>query len=108
MSFLYPSFLWALAALSIPIIIHLFNFRRFKVVYFSNVKFLREIKEQTETRNKLKNWLVLICRLLAITFLVFAFAQPYFKSRQINAVAGKKAISIFIDNSFSMGQVNNG
>lgn len=108
MSFLYPSFLWALTALAIPVIIHLFNFRRFKVVYFSNVKFLREIKEQTETRNKLKNWLVLICRLLAIAFLVFAFAQPYFKSRQINTAAGKKAISIFIDNSFSMGQVSNG
>jgi len=47
MQFLYPSFLWALLALAIPIIIHLFYFRRFKKVFFTNVKFLKEVKEET-------------------------------------------------------------
>ncbi|MBS1659168.1 MAG: BatA domain-containing protein [Bacteroidetes bacterium] len=104
MSFLYPAFLFALGALAIPIIIHLFNFRRYKTVYFSNTKFLREVKEKTDSRSRLKHLLILLCRLLAITFLVFAFAQPYIKRGAATETAGKKTVSVFIDNSFSMGQ----
>jgi len=77
MSFVYPWFLWALLAIAIPIIIHLFHFRRFKTVYFTNVKFLKEVKEQTSARSKLKHLLVLCSRILAIAALVFAFAMPY-------------------------------
>ena len=104
MSFLYPAFLFALAAIAIPIIIHLFNFRRYKTVYFSNTKFLREVKEQTDARSRLKHLLVLLCRILAITFLVLAFAQPYIRRGAATETAGRKTASIFLDNSFSMGQ----
>ena len=76
MEFLYPGFLLALLALAIPIILHLFYFRRFKKVYFTNVRFLKEVKEQTSARSKLRNLLVLLMRLLAVAMLVFAFAQP--------------------------------
>jgi hypothetical protein len=106
MSFLYPSFLLALSAVAIPIIIHLFNFRRYKTIYFSNVRFLKEVKEQTDSRSRLKHLLILLCRILAITFLVLAFAQPFIKSKTAPVAAGKKSISIFIDNSFSMGQLS--
>ncbi len=101
MQFLYPSFLWALSALSIPIIIHLFYFRRFKKVYFTNVKFLKEIKEETSNRNKLKNLLVLLSRCLAVASLVFAFAQPFIPFSQ-SIKSGMNSISVFIDNSYSM------
>jgi hypothetical protein len=101
MQFLYPSFLWALTALAIPIIIHLFYFRRFKQVYFTNVKFLQEIKEETSSRNKLKNLLILLMRCLALIGLVFAFAQPFIPSKS-EVKQGQKAVSIFVDNSFSM------
>lgn len=101
MSFLYPTFLWALAGLSIPVIIHLFYFRRFKKVYFSSTRFLQEIKEETSSRNRLKNLLVLLMRCLAIACLVFAFAQPFLK-KDDEVVLGTKEVSIFIDNSFSM------
>src|SRR5215510_9926112 len=106
MSFLYPGFLFALSAIAIPIIIHLFNFRRYKTIYFSNVRFLREVKEKTDARSRLKHLLILLCRILAISFLVFAFAQPYIKSKTTPVASGKKAIGIFIDNSFSMGQLS--
>ena len=101
MQFLFPTFLWALLALVIPIIIHLFYFRRFKKVYFTNVRFLKELKEETASRNKLKNLLVLLARLLALAFLVFAFAQPILMHNKSLDVRSK-AISIFIDNSYSM------
>ncbi|MBT8220109.1 MAG: BatA domain-containing protein, partial [Bacteroidia bacterium] len=77
MQFLYPSFLWALLLLAVPIIIHLFHFRRFKKVLFTNVRFLKELKEETTARSKLKNLLVLLARLLALAALVLAFAQPF-------------------------------
>jgi len=102
MNFLYPGFLWALTALSIPIIIHLFYFRRYQRVYFSNVRFLREIKEETATRNRLKHWLVLLTRLLALTALVLAFAQPYLPDENATEQRASRQVSIFVDNSFSM------
>jgi len=93
--------LWALLALSIPIIIHLFNFRRYKKIQFSNVKMLQEILQQTQQQSKLKHLLVLASRLLAMLFLILAFVQP-FLSRNKNTTSGTKAVSIYIDNSMSM------
>ncbi len=106
MSFTYPAFLFALSAIAIPIIIHLFNFRKFKTVYFSNVRFLKEVKQETQAKSKLKHLLVLISRILAIIFLVLAFSQPYLLSDPKKKPAGDKSISIFIDNSFSMEAIN--
>lgn len=101
MQFVYPQVLWALLALAIPIIIHLFHFRRFKKVYFTNIKFLKEIKEEKSTTRQLRNLLVLLMRLLAFTFLIFAFAQPFI-SKNNTTKTGKNYVSIFIDNSNSM------
>ena len=105
MKFLYPQFLYALAALAIPIIIHLFNFRKFKTVYFSNVRFLKEVKKQTKAQSKLKHLLVLLSRLLTITALVLAFAQPYIAENN-KTIADKQTISVYVDNSFSMDTEN--
>lgn len=101
MQFVHPTFLWALLALAIPIIIHLFYFRRFKRVLFTNVKFLREVKEETSMRSRLRNLLVLAMRCLALAALVFAFAQPFLPQDQA-VKTGTKAVSVFVDNSFSM------
>ena len=105
MHFIYPGFLFALAALSIPVIIHLFNFRRFKKIYFTNVRLLREIRQDTQSRSRLRHLLILFCRLLAVAFLVFAFAQPYIPVTNQKIEAGLKKISIYIDNSFSMDAI---
>ncbi len=106
MQFIYPSFLYALGILALPIIIHLFYFRRFKTVYFTNVKFLKEVKEETNSRQKLKNFLVLLMRLLAIAALVFAFAQPFIPVKDAQVKKGEKNISVFVDNSFSMNALS--
>lgn len=109
MKFLYPQFLWALLAIAIPIVIHLFNFRKFKKVYFSNLQMLKQVELETNKRSKLKHLLILLARILAIACLVFAFAQPYFPKQNEELVAGKKSVSVYIDNSFSMyAQTNDG
>ena len=101
MSFLNPTFLYALAALAIPVIIHLFYFRRFRKVYFSNVRFLREVKEERSMRSRLRNLLVLLLRCLAVAALVLAFAQPFIPVED-GVRSGRKAVSVYVDNSFSM------
>ena len=108
MKFAYPAFLFALFTIAIPIIIHLFNFSKFKSVYFTNVRFLREVKQETQSRSRIRHLLVLAARILAITALVFAFAQPYIPAENTNVVAGEKALSVYIDNSFSMEAIGKG
>lgn len=102
MEFLHPEVLWFLLLLAIPIIIHLFHFRRHKTLYFSSLKFIKFIEQENQSTQKLKNLLILIARLLALTFLILAFAQPTFNDSDIQKSAGKNVIAIYIDNSFSM------
>lgn len=103
MGFVYPYFLFGLFAIAIPIVIHLFNFRRFKKVYFTNVKLLKDLKIESRKQNKLRNILLLALRCLSIAFLVLLFANPYIKQDE-NALVkeGSNAVLIFVDNSFSM------
>lgn len=102
MSFLYPSFLFALGAVAIPVIIHLFNFRTYKTVYFSNVSFLKNIKQETKSKSEIKHFLILLVRILAIAALVIAFAQPYIPVTEQEIKVEKNLVGIYIDNSFSM------
>jgi hypothetical protein len=102
MHFLYPGFLFAFAALAIPVIVHLFNFRRYQKVYFSNVQFLKELQEQQASRRNLKERLILTARLLALAFLVLAFAKPFIPSNQTVNVSKQQVVSVFLDNSYSM------
>jgi len=106
MNFLYPGFLFFLLAVAIPVLIHLFNFHRFRKVYFSNVQFLKAVQEQNSSREKLKNLLVLFSRILAIIFLVLAFSRPYLSSDNAVRPDTGNLISIYIDNSYSMEAVN--
>lgn len=105
MKFAYPEFLYALFAIAIPIIIHLFNFRKYKKLYFSNVEFLKEVQQETQSKSKLKHLLILLSRILAITFLVLAFAQPFVPSSDNNVANQNNAVALYIDNSFSMESV---
>jgi hypothetical protein len=106
MHFLYPAFLFALLSLAIPILVHLFNFRRYQKVYFSNVQFLKEIQEQQSSRRNLKERLILAARLLALLFLVLAFARPYIADHNNTNAGAQRIISIFLDNSYSMQTLN--
>jgi hypothetical protein len=106
MHFLYPAFLFALLSLAIPVLVHLFNFRRYQKVYFSNVQFLKEIQEQQSSRRNLKERLILAARMLALAFLVFAFARPYIPGPHAENAGLQQAVSIFVDNSYSMQTLN--
>lgn len=100
MQFKHPEFLYFLFLLVIPILVHLFQLRKFKKELFTNVKFLKELAIQTRKSSKLKKYLLLATRLLLLTALIIAFAQPFFKAKD-NKNAGNE-MYIVLDNSFSM------
>ncbi len=100
MQFKYPELLYALLLLVIPIIVHLFQLRRFQKVAFTNVQFLKRITIQTRKSSQLKKWLTLLIRLLLLTCIILAFAQPYFSNT--DTFNTKNETVIYLDNSFSM------
>tara|TARA_B100000902_G_scaffold48580_1_gene55578 strand:+ start:9086 stop:11116 length:2031 start_codon:yes stop_codon:yes gene_type:complete len=98
MKYQNPQILYFLFALAIPIIIHLFNLRKDKIVYFSDVKFLYQIFTSKKNKKKLYKIILLISRLFAISSVIIAFSQPYISS---NIKLDNKNIILYIDNSFS-------
>ena len=101
MQFTQPLFLIGYAAILIPILIHLFNFRRYKTYYFSNVKMLQDVAQKTKRESRVKHLIVLLLRCLAIIALVTAFARPYFPNHNSEKKSGN-LVTIYLDNSFSM------
>lgn len=106
MKFLFPTFLFALLAVAIPILIHLFSFKRYKTVYFSNVNFLKDIKKESKKKSRLKQLLILLARILTLVFLVFAFAQPYIPANRDAKKQSSQLVAVYIDNSFSMNALS--
>ncbi|RXJ45927.1 BatA domain-containing protein [Gelidibacter gilvus] len=100
MQFKNPEILYALLLLIIPIIVHLFQLRRFEKVAFTNVQFLKNITLQTRKSSQIKKWLTLLTRLLLLASIILAFAQPYQANK--NSFTTKNETVIYLDNSFSM------
>ncbi|SEL76215.1 N-terminal double-transmembrane domain-containing protein [Maribacter orientalis] len=106
MQFKYPEILWGLLLLLIPILIHLFQLRRFKKTPFTNVKFLKQVISESRKSSTLKKWLLLLARLGFLAALIIAFAQPFIANE--SALQEKETV-FYLDDSFSMnGQVENG
>ena len=100
MQFKNPELLYALFLLVIPIIVHLFQLRRFQKVEFTNVAFLKNITLKTRKSSQLKKWLTLLTRLLLLACVIIAFAQPYVADS--NSFNIRSETVIYLDNSFSM------
>ncbi|MCX7833266.1 MAG: BatA domain-containing protein [Ignavibacteria bacterium] len=102
MTFLNPILLLGLLAVLIPIIIHLLNFKRATKIEFSSLMFLKEVKEKQVHKIKIKELILLIIRILIITFLVLSFSKPFIKSESYGDATKTKTAVILFDNSFSM------
>ena len=100
MHFKHPEILYFLFLLVIPILVHLFQLRRFKKEYFTNVRLLKELSIQTRKSSKIKKWLLLATRLLLLIGIVLAFAQPFFKAK--DSTNSTNEMYIVLDNSYSM------
>ena len=102
MQFKHPELLYALFLLLIPIIVHLFQFRKFHKEDFTNVSFLKAVILQTRKSSQLKKWLTLFTRLLFLATVIIAFAQPYSNPTKQQTLNTKTETVIYLDNSYSM------
>src|SRR5919106_1319320 len=104
MSFLAPLFLAGLAALAIPVLVHLIQRERKNVVRFPSLMFVRRIPYSSIRRRRIHNWALLMLRLAALALIVLAFARPFFRGATLAAAAGgARDIVVLLDRSYSMG-----
>src|SRR5438477_9931069 len=104
MSFLAPAFFLALGAIAIPVLIHLIQRERKRVVQFPSLMFLQRIPYQSIRRRHIHNWVLLLIRLVALALIVLAFARPFLRHQeQVLAATGSREVVILVDRSYSMG-----
>jgi hypothetical protein len=105
LAFLVPAFLAGLAAIAIPVMVHLRHRERKEPVRFPSLMFLRRIPFREVRRQQIHQWPLFLLRVLAVALLVFAFARPFLRGRDAPLVAtgaqGKELV-ILLDRSASM------
>ena len=101
MSFLNSAFLLALAAVSIPLIIHFLSKRRIKTIEFSSLKFLEQMQKSRMRWLKIKELLLLILRMIIIALIVMAFARPTLRGF-VGSSRAASSVVIILDRSASM------
>ncbi len=103
-SFLTPIFLAGLAALAIPILIHLTHRERKDTVTFPSLMFVRRIPYRTVRRQKIRNWLLFLLRTAALVLVVAAFARPLLddRSQMGGGGTGARELVVLLDRSHSM------
>ncbi len=103
MNLLNPFALFGLAAAGIPLLLHLLNLRKLRVVEFGSVRFLLELQQKQVRRLKLQQILLLILRTLIIVFAVLALSRPTIEtSLPLLSSAARASVVILVDNSASM------
>ena len=108
MTFLAPAFLIGLTALAIPVLIHLIQRERKRIVEFPSLMFLRRIPYQSVRRRTIRHWFLLLLRAAAVLLIVAAFARPFFRQGALGlgASVGAREIVVLLDQSASMGYGN--
>ena len=105
MSFEKPEILFFLLLLIIPVLIHLLNLKKYKKIYFSDIKLIEKVNSQKNKISRLKDLLLLLTRLLILSSIIIAFSKPYLaKEKKIDREINR--VSFYIDNSLSMSTGN--
>lgn len=102
MQLLFPDFLFGLAAVSIPVIIHLLQLRRPQRLQFTNTEFIRQLALTTARQRRVEQWLLLLLRVAVVVFLVLAFCQPFIPARKQVASGTGSIAAVLVDTSPSM------
>src|SRR5215467_12672239 len=104
MSFLAPFFLVASAAIGIPIVVHLIQRERKRVIQFPSLMFVQRIPYQSVRRRRIRHWALLMMRCAALLLIVAAFARPFLKHEGVAAAAlgGARELVVLLDHSASM------
>src|SRR5512139_1966241 len=104
MSFLAPLFFVGLAALAIPVLIHLIQREKKQIQHFPSLMFVRRVPYKSVQRRRIHNWLLLLVRLTALFLIVLAFARPFFRGAETASApgVGAREVVVLLDQSYSM------
>ena len=103
MAFLLPFFLAGLAALAVPVAIHLIQREKKQIIAFPSLMFVRRVPYESVRRRKIRHWALLAMRLVALALIVAAFARPFFRAGGVAAMAGgSREVVVLVDRSYSM------
>src|ERR687897_3173604 len=106
MSFLSPLFFLGLGAIAVPILVHLIQRERTRVVHFPSLMFVQRIPYQSVRRRRIRHWFLLLMRAAAMALIVAAFARPFFPqgaAAALVAAGGSREVVVLLDQSASMG-----
>ena len=104
MAFLAPLFFLGVAALAVPVIIHMIQRERKEVLEFPSLMFIRKIPFHSFRRQRVRHWFLLLLRCAAVALLMAAFARPFFRAPAFTVIAsGAREVVILLDRSYSMG-----
>jgi hypothetical protein len=106
MSFLSPFLLFGLGAIAVPILVHLIQRERKRVIEFPSLMFVQKIPYQSVRRRRIRHWALLLLRAAAIALIVAAFARPFLPASAaaaLGATGGSREVVILLDQSASMG-----
>jgi hypothetical protein len=103
MSFLAPLFFVALAAMAIPVLIHLIQREKKQVVRFPSLMFIQRVPYKSVRRRRIHNWFLLMVRLTALALIVLAFSRPFFERDDLDiATGGAREVVVLLDQSYSL------
>src|SRR5215831_21070451 len=108
MNFLNPLFLFGLAAAAIPVLIHLFTRRKPREVRFPSLDFLTEVNQSEIRRLRLKQWLLLLLRTLAVAALALAMSRPALRGSTAPGGRASTTVIVLLDQSGSMSATSRG
>ncbi|MBM3820440.1 MAG: VWA domain-containing protein [Acidimicrobiia bacterium] len=105
MSFIAPLFFAALAALAIPVLIHLIQREKKQIQRFPSLMFVQKVPYRSVQRRRIHNWLLLCVRLAALALIILAFARPFVFREHAGGPVGQGAreVVILLDQSYSIG-----
>src|SRR5438270_6769718 len=105
MALLTPFFLVGLSAIAIPVLVHLIQREKKRVVEFPSLMFVRRIPYQSVRRRRIRHWGLLLLRAAAVALIVAAFARPFMRqgAAAAAAIGGAREIVVLLDDSASMG-----
>jgi hypothetical protein len=104
MSFLAPLFFVGLAALAIPVLIHLIQREKKQILRFPSLMFVQRVPYKSTQRRRIHNWLLLLLRLAALTLVVLAFSRPFFSTQEPPIPGtGDREVVVLLDQSYSIG-----
>src|SRR3989442_4038883 len=105
MSFLAPLFFAGIASIAIPVLVHLVQREKKRVIHFPSLMFVQKIPYKSVRRRRLRHWGLLLMRTVALLLMIAAFARPFLKqgAAAVAAAGGNREVVVLLVRSARLG-----